>query len=162
MLTQAGRELNMKEVRKEGVQAHGPPLYTRPNSSSSFAFSFGWGSQPRQPGPAPKNLLSQKPTPGKKAKVTSGRSEEVPPGLSDESSESDNEVGREMPSSVEPKLSHCQGDREEEFQTGAKPKRRVMIPCGRKEMEMHFKASKDEEEKKRKVERSTAWAEYTA
>ena len=111
MLTQAGRELNMKEVRKEGVQAHGQPLYTRPNSSTSFAFSFGWGSQPLQPGPAPKNLLSEKPTPGKKAKVIRGRSEEVPPGLSDASSESDNEVGREMPSSVEPKLSHCQGDR---------------------------------------------------
>merc|ERR1719300_1327287 len=174
--------MNMKEVLKRGV--HGPPLYTtyvtRAAPSSGFAFNFGSRYQPRQPGPAPKLA------PGNKSKETGGRSEEDLPGLDDESSDSSDDshivegkalakaipqekipdaklakVGKEIPS-VEPKFCQGEGDHKEEFETGARPKKRMMMPCERKGMEMYFKDSKGEEEKKKKVEKSTAWAEYTA
>ena len=186
VLTPAGRKLDLKEVRKGGLCVlDGPPLYTTHAARAAvsgfgFAFNFGSGRQPLQPGPTPKDLSSSNLTPGKK--VAGGRSGDTVPGLVDDSSSDSGddahiangkalvkEILREkFPDAklVEAgkgcEICQCQGDHKEEVETGTRPKRRVMIPCSRREMETHFKDSKDEEEKMQRGERSTAWDEYTA
>ena len=163
-LTQAGRDLDIQEVRKRRVDVRqGTSLFTVKEVSQSHGFAFNFGLRKNCPTLSRKGLSSFPQSSGRGKESKKGSGEDVP-GLIDESS-SDEETSPSIFTNLKNLKDHgkptdreilpppvnqvdSQESDDEHLPTGARPKRRrVMIPCSRERMEFLFKSTSCEAEK---------------